>query len=1658
LKLGRSSPKLRSFWNILALTTSLFVLSLTVYGFLLVQNFEQNELTVDSGLTIYKYETELNKSMDSKAEFDAETYSAGNFEALKDDLLAVLATDDYLRLNHYGDNPPNTSIVDWWDDDSNSATKYNWKYRKCLTLDHTTAGAVDQSDYQIYLDFDTATLVSASKMQSDGDDIRFVDSAGNLLDYHLADDMNTTSTRIWVQMDDITAATTEEICMYYGNSTATGVSSAEDTFTYSTLQALYYVIQDSADGYITDFASYFDGIQITIDLYNSILDQYEADKHPGSGVSLSQTTAISTTDPINGGYSASGTDALVPASNAGTSFVYRMDRGTNEFSIVSPWCSSNVVVRNGSGNTVTSGSFTVAAGSYHNLTTTNDSSTGIPNNDVVMIEVSNSCPILVTHHSTTGSDSFVMFPAHKEWYGVGSGRLEIAALQNSTSVTVYKSDGTSSGPTTLNRGDEMTINDTGSEGSDPAQRVVADKPIGVNSIADSDGTEAATFLPVDELGFTYYIPQDTQYIAIATTEGVSTTVDLYNDGTACGVGSPDSTHTVTPSSTYPGKVYFGSTTDGNNISAGSCIVANNPISAYYEYSTENDEHNIWNYKQNRQYVYPEPSSSFGSTQKGTWKFGSTTNEWTRRIPVTVTNNYSSAINEYQVKLDLSSLSDVFSMAQSDGGDIRVAGATGDNTDNKDFYLDAYDSTGSTGDLWYQSGSIAASGTETVYIYFRPIASFNILGLSPEVWLDAGDVDGDGQYGDNTNGALSTWEDKSGNNNDGTQSTTADQPTVNGSIVEFRGEAGDVATGDFFDMVDFDAQTFFMVLNNTLDGPSGGPNYDGIHGIVGQPVSGGDYIYLFLSTNEFGYQASFDGTVSEQGRIQLNNGTLSSFGENVGSNNFPSTQQVVYLEYQNSQSGWDNLGAFDWSSNSDYFRPNFDMMEFIAIDGTVTSTQRSNLNQYLANKWGSSQATTSLSSTGNLQNVFSTNSRYPNYYIVDSLDVDEDLEIISFADGNSVNDSFQTTTVDEGEIVDVPFSAGISDTDYFSTLGPIHAGFTSDTTDSAIPIAYAGTEFVYYAYRNTDHFSFYAPFADASVQIQQSSSSGWSTLTTSSVSTGTIVNVTQDITNGRAFKIISDEPILAFHRNNTYDSWIMYPTALGLEEDSSSYELYGIGSSYLQIAAANSGTTNVTLYRSDGTSSAVTLDSSNNYVYRESGSGSQGTAYAYHIVANGPIGATSLADADGGEAVVFVSQKEFSDTYVVANDTQYMAMVARDASVTCRVYDDTGTEVTTGSAAMDNVPPQTGGTQVDPYPNNIHIGGDDTGDGAFFTAGYYMQCTEPVYAYYEHHLDSNVTDETSWLTIPQARKRAYVEPSIEDPDSASEEGLYYESGFDSAGAGADPEGYLEFIIDGTTLTNGSHVFWNQIDWTEVVSDRTHENSVNGVEVETAYGTPAPTCAAATYTTSTPSETLLSSSVDATPPFSDETTRTLVAQIPDTHSDNECLRVRVYIRTGDEAYTPRLNNLNVSYYDPVLLEDQLNNPKVSIDGNDGAAYGSDRVRILKIINNNAGLNGSLAELVYDAVSDASVFNNADLEFLELNGGGINSQFDWPPFPGSAGTTSGSTSTLDSTHSLAIYFDHQRNGAAAETIDMEINADMVGAGGPFIRRDVQIEVAAP
>jgi len=100
-----------------------------------------------------------------------------------------------------------------------------WNYRKPVIISNSST---DLTDYQVLVILNKADLISEGKMRSDCDDIRFTDSDGStLLSYWIESGSNTSLTKIWAKVPEISATSTKTIYVYYGNPDATSLSKGD---------------------------------------------------------------------------------------------------------------------------------------------------------------------------------------------------------------------------------------------------------------------------------------------------------------------------------------------------------------------------------------------------------------------------------------------------------------------------------------------------------------------------------------------------------------------------------------------------------------------------------------------------------------------------------------------------------------------------------------------------------------------------------------------------------------------------------------------------------------------------------------------------------------------------------------------------------------------------------------------------------------------------------------------------------------------------------------------------------------------------------------------------------------------------------------------------------------------------------------------------------------------------------------------------------------------------------------------------------------------------------------------------------------------------------------------------------------------------------------
>lgn len=123
-----------------------------------------------------------------------------------------------------------------------------WGFRQGITLT-ISSSASNITNLQTLITVNTSALISASKLQSSCQDLRFTSSAGIPLPYYIDSGCNTTTTKVWVQVDFVPKNTTTYLLyMYYGNSVAAAGSDQSTLYNFNLLNGLvgYWTMNDTS--------------------------------------------------------------------------------------------------------------------------------------------------------------------------------------------------------------------------------------------------------------------------------------------------------------------------------------------------------------------------------------------------------------------------------------------------------------------------------------------------------------------------------------------------------------------------------------------------------------------------------------------------------------------------------------------------------------------------------------------------------------------------------------------------------------------------------------------------------------------------------------------------------------------------------------------------------------------------------------------------------------------------------------------------------------------------------------------------------------------------------------------------------------------------------------------------------------------------------------------------------------------------------------------------------------------------------------------------------------------------------------------------------------------------------------------------------------------
>jgi len=307
------------------------------------------------------------------------------------------------------------------------------------------------------------------------------------------------------------------------------------------------------------------------------------------------------------------------------------------------------------------------------------------------------------------------------------------------------------------------------------------------------------------------------------------------------------------------------------------------------------------------------------------------------------------------------------------------------------------------------------------------------------------------------------------------------------------------------------------------------------------------------------------------------------------------------------------------------------------------------------------------------------------------------------------------------------AANISINTSVATTKLIQAEGKGNTEDIIVPISWAGTKFFYNGFRDSkDNFCMMSPWGNANVKIYDKGVLNWSgTVTGAGYCYQTNFGSTDNVA------ILSDIPILVYYYGGSGDdSFAFYPA---------SKTLYGVPSKYVYFAVNSSGGV-VSWILSNGVAGSKSLGSyGTSYV---SGFASEGAGPAMYLFSNSEMGAIQQADSDGVESTTFAPQKEMGTLFGSDFDLEYLAIASPFGDADCRVYNST--------ALVAEQVYGNGGNGIYKY----FFGNTNNQD--YVVGPWYVNCSKPVWLYYEKHLYG---DETNLLGYLQMRQFTYPSPEV-----------------------------------------------------------------------------------------------------------------------------------------------------------------------------------------------------------------------------------------------------------------------------------------------------------
>lgn len=468
---------------------------------------------------------------------------------------------------------PQEVAAGWFDND--------WLYRKRIPISY--GGSEYLTEYQVLIDgFDTATLVTNGQLQSDCDDLRFIDDAGRDLPYYIVSTTcNTSDTEIWVQVAEISATT--RIWVYYGNPQATMRSDELETFSYSQEKPVAYVLDSSVDA--LEVISLADNNSISHNGTTLSLDRLGS---LGTFSSISQYGVISATKPFQADDLSDDTDQSVPISWAGTEFMYLARNGGDSYSAIAPWGTASVDIWLNGVSTCTNQSVATTGTTISGCTSTGG-----------VVRIESDVPILIFHEDGNG-DPHPLHPADLgPWYG-GAGSTSMFSGANGASAHQIRDSVTTVTDVTM-PADTSSSAGGSSFGASGFKLWSDDYPITAHQQADGDGSDATMFRLGREMGTIWgSSASNTDYVTLVSNQAA--TCIMYN-------ASNNSQITSVTLSSSNTQAYFAGIGTGASTSyttADWYLKCDNPVAAYYQ-KGGSSESGMQTTIDMRQFTYPTPA-------------------------------------------------------------------------------------------------------------------------------------------------------------------------------------------------------------------------------------------------------------------------------------------------------------------------------------------------------------------------------------------------------------------------------------------------------------------------------------------------------------------------------------------------------------------------------------------------------------------------------------------------------------------------------------------------------------------------------------------------------------------------------------------------------------------------------------------------------------------------------------------------------------------------------------------------------------------------------------------------------------------------------------------------------------------------------------------